>query len=270
VPSILICRLGALLLAALLLPQARAHEYWFEPETFFAQPGQRVPVHLYVGDGLVKDVQERPYQPQFTPLFLELTEKAQRDLRPLRPADARPVHEFSATAPGSTMLAMHRDWFHIRLAPAKFEAYLREDGIEYILEERKRRGESGKEGRERYSRYIKALLQVGTMLDDTYRRELGLKLEITPLANPYAKKVGDTLTFAVTFEGQPLAGRAVFADSRGSATQKMITDAQGRVTMRIAQPGLWLVRLVYMQRCQADCGEADWESYWGAFSFGAK
>ena len=34
--------------------------------------------------------------------------------------------------------------------------------------------------------------------------------------------------------------------------------------------GLWLVRLVYMQRCPADCGAADWESYWGAFSFGAR
>jgi hypothetical protein len=32
--------------------------------------------------------------------------------------------------------------------------------------------------------------------------------------------------------------------------------------------GEWLIRLVHMRRCAADCAEIDWESFWGAYSFG--
>jgi hypothetical protein len=48
----------------------------------------------------------------------------------------------------------------------------------------------------------------------------------------------------------------------------MTTDKMGQITMKIDRNGSWLVRLVNMQRCQTDCGEADWESFWGAISFG--
>ena len=41
-------------------------------------------------------------------------------------------------------------------------------------------------------------------------------------------------------------------------------------TMKLDRKGVWLVRLVFMQRCKTDCGEADWESFWGSFSFGVR
>jgi uncharacterized GH25 family protein len=113
-------------------------------------------------------------------------------------------------------------------------------------------------------------LQVGDRRDETYKKSAGLKLEIRPLENLYSKKVGDNLSFQIMFDGKPLPGRTVFADNRESATQKMITDREGKITMKLERSGLWLVRLVYMQRCAADCGEADWESFWSAFSFGTR
>lgn len=263
--------LSTIICAMLLSANAFAHEYWFEPETFFPAPGQKTVVHLYVGDGLVKDREERPFQVAKTTMFQLFSASSQTlNLKTSLVDEALPVYTFSADRAGNYLLAMERNWSYIKLEPQKFEAYLREDGMEYIIAERERLGESGKEGRERYSRFIKSLLQVGDRQDEAYKKTVELKLEITPVENPYSKKVGDKLTFQVFFDGKPLAGKTAFADNRNGETQKMTTDREGKITVKIDRKGLWLVRLVVMQRCATSCDEADWESFWGAYSFGMK
>lgn len=262
--------LSAVTLVLILAAGASAHEYWLEPETFFPAPNQKTAVHLYVGDGLIKDREERPWQLAQTPAFQLFSMSDMRDLRTSLVDEALPIYNFSAGRAGNYLLAMERDWSYITLEPQKFEEYLREDGLEYIIAEREKTGEIATEGRERYSRFVKALLQVGEGRDETYKKLVGSKLEIVPLANPYSKKTGDMLSFQVLFDGKPLTGRTVFADNRAVATQKMSTDREGKVTMRIERGGLWLVRLVFMQRCKTSCNEAVWESFWGAFSFGVK
>ena len=261
---------GAIACALLFSAQVRAHEYWFEPETFFPAAGERTAVHLHVGDGLIKDRQERPFQAVHTPLFRGITPSGNLDLRPAQAEGALPVHVLATGQAGGYLLAMERDWFFISLDARKFEAYLRDEGLEHVIAERAARGETDMAGRERYSRFIKSLLQVGEHRDHTYEKQAGMRLEITPLENPYAKKIGEDLLFQVMFDGKPLAGQAVYADNRGSATQARVTDRDGRVTMHIERAGLWLLRLVHMRRCTADCGAADWESFWGAFTFGAR
>ncbi|MEO8072769.1 MAG: DUF4198 domain-containing protein [Acidobacteriota bacterium] len=246
-----------------------AHEYWFEPETFFPALNQKTAVHLYVGDGLIKDREERVYQAEKTDLFQLFSTSKILDLKLNLTEEQMPIYNFSAEKTGNYLLVMKRNWSYIKLEPQKFEDYLREDGMEYIIAEREKLGEREKEGRERYSRYIKSLLQVGDKRDNTYKKKLGMKLEIMPLENPYSKKIGDKSNFQILFNGKPLVGKTVFADNRESETQKMTTDKDGKFSMKIEKKGLWLVRLVYMQRCKIDCSEADWESFWGAFSFGA-
>lgn len=245
-----------------------AHEYWLEPDTFFLAVNKKTAIHLYVGDGLVKDREERKYQLEKTAGFQLFSLSKTQNLKNLPAVGAMPIYNFSADKEGNYLLAMERNWSYIKLQPREFEDYLREDGMEYIIAEREKLGESVKDGRERYSRFLKSLLQVGSKRDETYKKQVGLKLEITPLENPYEKKIGDSIQFQVTFDEKPLADRMVFADNRDGATQKMMTDGRGRVTMKIDRKGLWLVRLVMMQRCQNDCGEADWESFWSAFTFG--
>lgn len=249
---------------------AFAHEYWFEPETFFPKQGEKIAVHLYVGDGLVKDREERPFKVEKTPLFKLFSVDKTSDLKSMMTEDAMPIYTFSADEAGNYLLAMERNWSYIKLEAKKFEDYLREDGIEFIIAERAKLGETNKEGSERYSRYLKSLLQVGDRQNDVYKKSLGMKLEIMPLENPYSKKVGDKVKFQILFDGKPLADRTVFADNRNSTTQKMKTDKNGKVTVKLDHSGLWLVRLVNMRRCPANCGEAVWESFWGAITFGVK
>lgn len=247
-----------------------AHEYWFEADNFFIKPKENTPIRLFVGSALKKD-EERTYQAGKTDLFQMFSSDETFDLRSLAEDGRSPIMRFSADYPGTYLLSMQRNWSYIKLDAEKFEEYLKEDGIDFISDERKRLGESEKEGRERYSRYIKTLIQVGNNRTGNARARIGAKLEIVPLENPYSKKTGSTIKFQVFFSGRPLPNRTVFADNRDSetiTTQKLVTDTSGNFTVKLDRAGIWLIRLVNMQRCEKNCTEADWESFWAALTFG--
>lgn len=263
---------AAIVIVMLAVLSVAAHEYWLEPESFFLRPGDRSVVHLYVGEALKQD-EERVYQSSKTSLFRLFSAGAEFDLTSSIREDDLPLMTFSAEKEGNYLLAMERNWSYITLEPDKFEDYLREDGMEYIIADRAKLGESKKEGKERYSRYLKSLLQVGGRRDKTFAKRIGSTLEIVPLENPYSKKVGDTLDVQVLFAGRPLAGKKIFADNRVGKdvkTQSVMTDKNGYATIKLDHAGIWLVRLVFMQRCAKNCEGADWESFWGAITFGVK
>lgn len=240
--------------------------------TNFLAPNEKTVVHLFVGEGLKND-EERAFQFAKTNSFQLFSLENKLDLKISIKDEALPIYNFSAEKSGSYLFAMERNWSYIKLGAKEFEDYLREDGMEYIIAEREKLGESAKEGSERYSRFIKGLLQVGDKRDATFKKIANLKLEILPLENPYSKKVGDNLKFQVLFDGKPLTDKTLFADNRDGeqiSKQKLKTDKNGKFSVKLDRKGVWLMRLVFMQRCKIDCAEADWESFWGAFSFGVK
>lgn len=251
---------------------AAAHEYWFEPDNFFLQPRESTPLHLFVGEALKKD-EERPFQALKTTSFQMFSSADTFDLRTMAEDGISPIFNFSADKSGTYLFSMERNWSYIKLDADKFEDYLREDGMQYIIAERKRLGESKTEGRERYSRYLKTLIQVGDSRGGKVTNRVNTKLEIVPLDNPYSKKTGDKCRFQIWFARRPLTGTVVFADNRDGETvvsQKLTTDKEGKISIKLDRKGVWLIRMVFMQRCEKNCGQADWESFWGALSFGVK
>ena len=263
--------LATILLAAFAL-NASAHEYWLEPDSFFPIPNQMTGVHLFVGEALKRE-EERVYQGAKTTSFQLFGPTGIFDLRPLADEDKSPILKFSSDKPGTFLFSMERDAAYITLDPAKFEDYLRDEGMSYIVAERNRLGESTKDGRERYSRYIKMLLQVGDGQSGIVKNRVNSRLEIVPLDNPYSKKPGQTMELQVWFDKRPLAKYTIFADSREGdkiVTQKLTTDEDGKADLKLTSKGSWLVRLVVMKRCEKRCENADWESFWGALSFGVR
>jgi uncharacterized GH25 family protein len=250
---------------------AYSHDYWFEPEAFFAPAGGNVHVRLYVGEGL-RSEEERPLQKEGASRFQMFSAGKTQDLLAAGREGQMPVTQLSFGPAGNYLLAMERKAQPITLDAKKFTAYLAEEGLEAIIAERERLGERNAEGRERYSRYLKLALQVGDRHDGECQRVVGLRLEIAPQFNPYRLKIGDTLKAQILFEGRPLAGAKVGANSKDHDDIKehdAMTDKDGMVSFVIDRPGQWLIRLVHMRRCR-DCADADWESFWGAYSFGLK
>ncbi len=72
----------------------------------------------------------------------------------------------------------------------------------------------------------------------------------------------------LTYEGRPLPGGLVVAMNRSTPAAKLSarTDAKGRVTFRLPQPGVWLVKSVHMVPAPAGTN-AEWASYWASLTF---
>lgn len=268
-------RLKFTVLAALVLCAAPslAHDYWLEPDAFFPQVGKAVRVHLLLGDAFGAD-EERPLQKGRTRKFQMFSVGATQNLLVSPDRDGlKPVAEIVPPRPGNYLIGMERDPWKLTLGAKKFNAYLKEEGLDEIVRQREQTGEQRREGRERYSRYLKTLLQVGDLRDETLGRVLGHRLEIVPEANPYGLKRGDVFRVRVLFEGRSLEGALVSAYNWGRATirrQEARTGEGGMASFTLSGSGRWLIRLVHMRRCETDCDEVDWESFWGAFSFGVR
>lgn len=254
---------------ALLASPAIAHDFWLAPSELVLDGDREVTISLLVGEGLVAE-QEKPFDPGRFPRLVRLHAGRTEDLIGSAVANAKPMLRLPVRGAGGHLLVVDRSPSRIELEPKKFEAYLREEGLEAIIGERAKLGESTKPGRERYSRNLKALIQVGATRDETYRTVLDQTLELVPESNPAFIEPGGTLSVVVRFRGKPLAGAELEAFGKGpGGTGKAShrTDAAGRVKVAIDRRGTWLLRLVHMERCQA-CPDADWESFWTAYTFG--
>ncbi len=150
----------------------------------------------------------------------------------------------------------------------KFEDYLREEGLERIVAERARRGETEKPSRELFSRCAKALLFAGEGPVGGEDRALGFTLELLAEQDPYALRAGSELPVRLLFEGKPLEGALVVAIPHGEPRESLSqrTDRSGRVRLRLPREGAWLVKAVHMVPAPADSG-ADWRSLWASLTF---
>jgi uncharacterized GH25 family protein len=91
-----------------------------------------------------------------------------------------------------------------------------------------------------------------------------------PEADPYALAAGGELPVRLLYQDKPLAGALVVAFSKERPEEKVTarSDAEGRVRLRLARPGIWLVKAVHMVEPSQEAG-ADWESLWASMTFEA-
>jgi nickel transport protein len=74
---------------------------------------------------------------------------------------------------------------------------------------------------------------------DAFAKSLGAKMEIIPLKNPLALKVGDTLPVQVLYGGKPLTNVGLKGEGHGQA--EMTTDAQGQAAITLRRDGLYII-----------------------------
>jgi uncharacterized GH25 family protein len=253
-----------------LVAPVEGHDYWLEPEAYFTEVGRRIAVRLHVGDHFQSEA-ERPFQKKPTRAFQLIGGGETIDLIGQGEEDKRPVARITPRKSGTYLLRMDRGPHYITIKADRFNKYLAEEGLSAVLEMRRRSGEDRKDGRERYSRCLKALWQVGPTPDDACKRALGQTLEIVPEANPYRLRPGDTLTVRLLFEGKPLARAKLFAHCRSRdqvTTRTCLTSDKGLASFQLDR-GVWLLRVVHMRRCKGDPA-ADWESFWAACTFAVR
>lgn len=258
----------ALAVLALALPLA-AHDFWIEPATFRPAQDVRVAIELRVGEKFAGDAV--PRRAEKIESFTSWHAGTSAPVAGIE--DHTPAGIFRASAPGLTWIAYRSRTTPIELEAAKFEAYLREEGLDHVVDARARRGETGRPGKELYSRCAKSLLVVqgapgADVSHEGFDQVLGLALELVPVNDPAALHAGETLTVRVLHAGKPLANALVGARAKSDAEHetRLRTDAEGRVTFTLATSGATLLRVVHMIPAAAGSG-ADWESLWASLSF---
>lgn len=177
--------------------------------------------------------------------------------------------------PGTYVIGVSTAPRVIELSAEAFHRYLRHDGVLDVLEQRTRDGRLGEAARERYSKHVKAVAQVGAPRTGAHDAVLGYPIEIVPLRNPDHLRPGQSLPVRVLFNGAPLESQLVYAsfaghhahDESGGHVEAFSgrTDDDGVVEVPVDTPGRWYVRLIHM--IDAADADVDHESFWATLTF---
>jgi uncharacterized GH25 family protein len=260
---------ATLILLVAVVATLAAHDMFLKPERFSVPPNTTVRVRVLNGT--------------FTSSENTVTKDRLRDLTVVTPAaathpdtstwkDAGDTSILTVRTAASGTYAIGASLFPrtLRLEAKLFNEYLESDGIPDVLEARRRGGELGKAARERYSKHVKALLQVGDTRSDGYAHSFGYPAELVPQQNPYTLSPGGTLSVRADLDGKPSANELVVAGGRTTAgariaQQSVRTDASGIATIRLTSAGQWYVKFIHMVPVR---DSVDYESKWATLTFG--
>ena len=236
-----------------------AHYTYILPQSFRVASGDSVVVGFHSGDGfpesavILKRLQEPAIHTSGGRFPIDgVTEDGKRLKATITVSDAGHVILTAVNA------AAVED-----MRPASFEKYLVEEGLGHIVEARKARGESEKNGKERYTMYAKTIL-VSDAPGEGYRTAVGLPLEFVPDKDPFGLQPGEALPVRVLLRGRPapnLEVRATSATEEGRVIGR--TDADGRLVVPVST-GQWRLHTIHMERAS---GDVDWESLWTTLTF---
>jgi hypothetical protein len=171
--------------------------------------------------------------------------------------------------PGTYALGIATRSRLIELDAKTFNEYLQGEGIPDVLDARREAGKLDEDAVERYSKYVKAVYQVGATRSAGWEQVFGFAAELVPLTNPYETAVGDELAFRALVSGKPVAGQLVIAggerDGEAMEEREARTDEDGVVRFTIDRPGLWYAKFIHM--VESDEDGVDYESHWATISF---
>lgn len=260
---------SCVLVAAFLLGSATfAHDLYLLPAHFLLQEGTLLTIGLHNGDSFpgseVSPVLERVRDMKL------ISAAGTWDVENLRVVGKTVLSEIRIPQAGSFILTARTIPHAFQLPAKKFNAYLKEEGLDHIVAWRQQHGEMQSRGMERYSKYAKSLLTTGGK-NEFHTRPSGLTFEIVPEISPYDLKPGADLPIRILLSGKPALDLQVETSWVDGATPTRTaivghTDKQGRIVIPHLASGKWRIHTVSMERCQ-DADTADWESRWASLTF---
>ncbi len=180
-----------------------SHEYVLIAYNYIVKEGERLELHLFVADGFNIEL-ERPVQKSITKKFEMINENGKTDLLKISDDGALPVLDMEADFKGLGLIHMERDYARVTLPNDRFKSYLEADNIENIKIDDSTKTEQS----ERYTRYIKTLIQsTPKQNDEIYKTVVGHNFEIVLQQNPYELEKGDWIYAQVLFMGNQLLTR---------------------------------------------------------------
>ena len=261
----------AVIASALLLTAsvALAHDLFLKLDTYFLEPRARVRI-LVLNGTFAKS--EGFVAPERVADISMVSPAGRTRLAAAtawsRGPDSTSLLSLELGGPGTYVVGVSTRPRELELSAQAFNAYLEEDGIPDILEARRCSHELGKSARERYSKHVKAVFQVGQTRSEAFGVTLGYPAEIVLLANPYAISRGASLRVRCLVDGRPVANQTVLWGGPGGETSAQLatrTGPEGVAEVTLDAAGRWYVKFVHMAR--ATERGLDYESKWATLTF---
>lgn len=263
------CRWLLFVTSLSLASSALAHEFWIEPLDFYLETGEPVVANLKVGQDMKGDVY--PYLPQ---RFIEFSISGPQGKRPVKERlGAIPAASEQALGSGLQVLAYHSTPSTVSYDSfEKFEKFLREENLTGIAEAHRKRGLPEVGFTEAFTRYAKALVQVGDGAGQN--SPIGMPFELVAQTNPYADQGADELIVRLLWQGQGMADTQIKVFRKPAQGEvivtKVMTDAEGRATIAIGEGGTYLLSAVHMIVPSKEVVRetyAVWQSLWASLTF---
>lgn len=241
---------------------ALAHEFWLVPHEPAAGVDSRVTFELRIGDTWPGVQATR--LPNLVDWFKATDALGTRDVAGSE--GSRAVGNLETRVAGAAVVAMRTNPSHIELSATEFNQYLRDEGLDEVLDSRRRSGLSNAPGREDFSRCAKSIVFVDgdSRGFDTLT---GLPLELVPQTDPLAFRAGRPFKVKLLFNGKPLANTLIKAQLKADKPVELTanSNADGNVTFALPSAGMWLFNAVHMEP-SSEPG-SDWESLWASLTF---
>ena len=257
----------------LLLPiKLNAHEMWLEPLHFSLNTGDTIYVHEKVGQTF-KGNEYAYLESSYKTLNITVNDKT-RSVNS-RLGDIPAIKEL-ATEEGLVIFsAITNDSDLSYDKREKFESFIKNEGLDWVLTEHEKRKLPETGFTEIYSRNPKALIKVGHGKGSD--KLLGLPLEWLVETNPYTDDKNSAIKARLFWQGKPASNMSVNVFNKANNDThtddiikiSLITDKHGRIHVPRTK-GLFLINAVKMIEPSAEKAKksgAVWESIWGSVTY---
>lgn len=255
------------LLAPLIAMTASAHDLFLKLDSYFLSPNSKAIV--WVLNGTFQRSDGAVARERLADVSLYAPDRPGTESIVWRTEEKTTIMEIPTASAGTYFVGISTKPREIDLKAADFNDYLQHDGIPDILAKRKKDGELSKNVRERYSKHVRAVFQVGDTLSDDYKRPLNYPVEIIPQQNPYSLKLGQTMAVLCLLNGRPLVNQFVIAGWEAKDGKlysvNTRTNAKGIARFKLTGAGKWFVKMIHMEPSPEQ--GLNYESKWATLTF---
>ncbi len=256
-------------LVVALFASAHAHDLFIKLDTYFLRPNSQATMRLLNGSFRASEGAVARDRMRDVSLVAPDGKISHPEATMWRDEGKTSLLNLQTGNAGTYVVGVSTKPREIDLKAKDFNEYLAHDGLPDTLAARRKNSELSKDVRERYSKHVRAIFQIGDARTDAYKTPLGYPVEIIPQQNPYDLRVGQRLEVLCTLEGRPLADQFVLAgrETRGRMSRETSarTDANGIARFKLSGAGKWYVKMIHMT--PVTNGDVNYESKWATLTF---
>jgi len=253
----------------------KAHDLFLKLDTVFLKPNTNASIVLF--NGTFEKSENSITRDRMVDVSIVGPERQRShpDTSHWRDVATQTVLDIQTGEAGTYVVGVSTAARMIELSAKDFNDYLKHDGVLDILDQRRLKNELTQDATERYSKHVKAIIQVGHKHSGAFSARLGYPAELIPLQNPYDLKRGENLEVLFLKDGKPIANQPIYASYKGlhrhddagghAEAIQLRTNENGVAKFQLAASGQWYIRLIHMQEVEDD--EADYESNWATLTF---